>query len=126
MKEDKNENSGWFLVALAAAIISAGAIAFLAHGRDGRLEGLMQRKEILQQRNQELQEENKQLQILQERLHQDPHLIEKLAREKLGLVNPGEKVVWFKEPSDFVNDFDLEPDSGQQPENVFQTVPQER
>ena len=43
--------------------------------------------------NAALEEQNKQLQLENNALEQDPSTIEKIAREKLGLVKPGEVIL---------------------------------
>ncbi len=117
-KNSKETDSGWFLLVLALTIVSATGIAFLAHSGDTQLEKLISRKKNLQKRNVRLKEKHTNLQIRRQRLHQDPQLIKKLAREKLGLVKPGEKVIWFKKPEDYLKEFDLKEET--RPETVFE------
>ncbi|MFP4686720.1 MAG: FtsB family cell division protein [bacterium] len=118
MTENKNKESGWFLLVFALTIVSAAAIALLAHGSDGQLQELRERRKHLKVRNEQLREKRDELQITRQRLHQDPQLIKKLAREKLGLVKPGEKVIWFKEPQDYLKRFEAK--DSEEPQTVFE------
>jgi len=87
----------WYAAIIAIAILSSSIIAFYIQGGMTDLERLRERKQQLQQENVRLQKRAEQLKTRRRRLHEDPHLIEDLARERLGLARPGEKAVSFHE-----------------------------
>jgi cell division protein FtsB len=78
-------------------VLSAGlssiAVAYFVKGGVADMNRLEDRKEELREELAEKKEKYRQLQARRERLHRDPYLIEKLARQRLGLGRPGEKRV---------------------------------
>lgn len=68
-----------------------GAAVF---NEDGFLEVFKFQEElnVLKQKNKDLRKENDQVKVQIERLKTDPYAIEKVAREKLNMVKPGETV----------------------------------
>ncbi len=93
---DRSSNRNLLLVIIAITV--AGGIAFFARKSGGQLKKLREQKKQLRQKKKELAKTNQKLTVRRKRLHQDPYLIKKLAQEKLGLVRPGEKRVWFLNP----------------------------
>ncbi len=104
MEDDKTDfsNKYIFTLMLGAIVISATIILF-AHSSDQQLQELVRKREQLKEENQRLEEKAEELAIREKRLQEDPYLIQKLAREKLGLKQPGEKKLWIKRPE---NHFD--------------------
>lgn len=92
----------WYLIVVTAAGLSSVAIALFVKGGVGDVEGLQERKKELIQAKKERKQRLRKLRQREKRLHRDPYLIEKLARQKLGLRRPGEKRIRIEE----------EPDSG--------------
>lgn len=88
---------GWYAAIMAIAILSSSIIAFYIQGGMTDLEQLNERKQQLQKEHEQLLEQAKELKIRRRRLHEDPHLIEDLARDRLGMARPGEKAVSFRE-----------------------------
>jgi cell division protein FtsB len=81
----------WYLVLLVSAGLCSLAIAFFVKGGIGDMNRLEERKQALKQKIKENKQTYRRLKNRERRLHQDPYLIEKLARKKLGLGRPGEK-----------------------------------
>ncbi|MFB6346650.1 MAG: septum formation initiator family protein [bacterium] len=90
----------WYLVILIAAGCSSAAIALFVKGGIGDIRKLEQKKEKLRQVAKKRRKRLRELRQREKRLHQDPHLIEQLAREKLGLRQPGVKRVRFENKTD--------------------------
>jgi cell division protein FtsB len=88
---------GWYAVIIGGAIVCSAGIAFFVRGGMSDIQRLRERKEYLEKRNSALRKKSRQLELRRQRLHQDPHLIEDLARDRLGLVQPGERRVEFEE-----------------------------
>lgn len=88
----------WLLVSLLFSILLIGLGIF---GEKGILKvyALEQELQARKARVQALQEENKTLQQEIHELTYNPYFIEKLAREELGLVRPGEIIFEFVSPS---------------------------
>lgn len=57
-----------------------------------KMQDLKQRNREMGNRITELEAKNKQLEIERDRLKNDPEYLEKVAREKMGLIREGEKV----------------------------------
>jgi len=85
----------WRLV--AAGALGVVFVAMLVFGGNGLLQvwRLKQAMEALQHEIQRLEAENDRLTRTIDRLREDPALIEKIAREELGLVKEGETVLKF-------------------------------
>ena len=85
----------WRLV--AAGALGVVFMAMLVLGGNGLLKvwRLTQKVDALQQDVQMLEAENDRLARTIDRLREDPALIEKIAREELGYVKEGEKVLKF-------------------------------
>lgn len=88
----------WLMVSL---LLSLGLIGMAILGKDGflQVQALEQELRAIQARIQALQEENDLLRQEVYALKYDPYFIEKLAREELGLVRPGEIVFQFVDTS---------------------------
>jgi cell division protein FtsB len=69
------------------------AIAFFVEGGLGDVQQLQARKKALNESIESKRQTLLNLKEREKRLHQDPYLIEKLARKKLGYGRPGEKRV---------------------------------
>lgn len=82
------------VVALALAVTSA-----FAEGGFRRYAKLQQDVKSLKERNQRLAEENARLRREAEALRTDPAAMERVAREELGFVKPGELVFNLSEPA---------------------------
>ncbi len=84
----------WLMVSL---LLSLSLIGMAILGEDGflRVQALEQELQAVQARVQALREENTLLRQEVYALKHDPYFIEKLAREELGLVRPGEIVFQF-------------------------------
>ncbi|MFQ5896855.1 MAG: septum formation initiator family protein [Candidatus Methylomirabilia bacterium] len=82
---------------LASSALGIAAAAILAYGAAGviRVWQMKQDVEALGKELETLQSETELLSSTVDRLREDPALIEKLAREELGYVKPGEKVLKF-------------------------------
>lgn len=90
----------WYLVVVVAAGLSSVAIALFVKGGIGDIERLRERKQQLIQAKKQRRKRLRELRQREIRLHQDPYLIEKLARQKLGLRRPGEKRIRLEEHGD--------------------------
>jgi len=77
-------NATFFLVMMGVAVFHEDGILTVF-----KFEGQM---DTLESRNEALREENEQLQRTINALRSDPYAIEKIAREKLNLAKPDEKV----------------------------------
>jgi cell division protein FtsB len=97
---------GWYAVIIGGAIVCSAGIAFFVRGGMSDIQRLRERKEYLEKRNSALHKKSRQLELRRQRLHQDPHLIEDLARDRLGLVRPGERRVEFEETGSDSNSSD--------------------
>ncbi len=107
MKDKKNDfNNKYIFTLLLGAIVISATIVLFAHSSDQQLEELVRRREELEKENRRLENKAEDLAIREKRLQEDPYLIQKLAREKLGLSRPGEKRIWIKRPD---NVFDSPP-----------------
>ena len=83
--------------ALAGAALGIAAAGLLVFGGAGavRVWQLRQGVEALEREIQELRAEADRLNRTVDRLREDPALVEQIAREDLGMVRPGEKVLKF-------------------------------
>lgn len=95
--DDDAPSRSWYAVIIGGAIICSAVIAFFVRGGMSDIQRLREKKQYLEQRNELLQKQARRLELRRRRLHQDPHLIEDLARDRLGLVRPGEREVQFRE-----------------------------
>lgn len=101
MTERDGERDGlsyaaWCILLVAAFGVSSGTVAvFVEGGFGGDLEELRERRQRLLEVRQRNRGRYRSLRRREVRLHHDPYLIEKLARERLGLSRPGEKRVVF-------------------------------
>lgn len=88
----RRPRAGWIVAGLLALLAVAALL-----GENGliRLWQLRQEVTTLHRQVQELEAENERLSRSIDRLRQDPAVIEKIARERLGLVKPGERVLRF-------------------------------
>lgn len=82
----------WSLLVAVAALAVAGYTVF---GHQGwmDLQELRRERAELETRVRELREENEQLRQRLERLESNPEYLEWLARDRLGMVKPNERVV---------------------------------
>ena len=85
----------WFLLAL---LIVVPAFSFLTFSNRGVLKhlSLESDKRVVEEKIREAQKEQAQLQALSKALDNDPKAIEKVAREKFGMIKPGETVYKVK------------------------------
>lgn len=107
MEEESNKSKlhpAWYLVLFVSVCLSSLAIAFFVKGGVGDMNRLTERKEELREKIREKQDKYDQLQAREKRLHQDPYLIEELARQRLGLGRPGEKVVELEDTGETVTE----------------------
>jgi cell division protein FtsB len=89
----QDPHPAWYLVLVLSAGLSSIAVAYFVKGGVGDMNRLQEQKEELREKIAEKKEKYRKLQARRERLHRDPYLIEKLARQRLGLGRPGEKRV---------------------------------
>ena len=84
---------------LAGAALAVAAAGLLVFGGAGavRVWQLKQEVEAIEREIQALRVEADRLTSTVDRLREDPTLIEQIAREDLGMVRPGEKVLKFPE-----------------------------
>ncbi|HUT53196.1 MAG TPA: septum formation initiator family protein [bacterium] len=84
---------------VAVGVLVLIILAFTVFGDRGLLNLVryQQERQELLSRAQKLREENRELRAEIERLQNDPAHIERLAREELGMVKPGELVIQFSE-----------------------------
>jgi len=85
---------------LAGGVLALATLVFLGllgYGGSGLVRVWQMKMEVaaLEHELQQLRQETEQLARAVERLHDDPAQIEKLAREELGLLKVGEKVLKF-------------------------------
>ncbi len=85
------------IILIIIVVLAVGSVTLVARRRDDHLSELREEKERLAREYEELQEKLRELEVRRERLQGDPYLIKQLARQKLGLVPPGEKRVWREE-----------------------------
>jgi cell division protein FtsB len=83
--------------ALAGAALGIAAAGLLVFGGAGAVRAWQMRQEVevLEREIQELRAEADRLNRTVDRLREDPALVEQIAREDLGMVRPGEKVLKF-------------------------------
>jgi cell division protein FtsB len=83
---------------LLTVLIAVPALSFIMFSNRGVVKrlSLASEKEVMQQRVQEAQKEQLRLQRLSKDLDRDPRAIEKVAREKYGMVREGETVYKVK------------------------------
>ncbi len=84
------------LAGVAIGIVATGLLLFGGAGAV-RVWQLKQEVEALGQEIQVLRAEADRLNYTVDRLREDPALVEQIAREDLGMVRPGEKVLKFPE-----------------------------
>ncbi|GEM_PF-5036110 len=85
------------IILVFIVVLAAGSVTFVARRQDDHLSDLREEKERLAREYEELQDKLDELKVRRERLQGDPYLIKQLARQKLGLVPPGEKRIWREE-----------------------------
>ncbi|HEV2847209.1 MAG TPA: septum formation initiator family protein, partial [Thermoanaerobaculia bacterium] len=84
------------LGATVLLVLALLAIAALKSYRD--LEAAIARERLLETRIAETRERSGKLRSRVERLREDPGMLEKLAREDLGLVRPGDVIIALPDP----------------------------
>ena len=89
-------NSIYGFVILMACVFSI--VIYSCLGERGLMNVLSMRQELekIQEYNKSLQQENESLEEYSHLLKNDTHYIEKIAREELGLLKPGEVVYFFE------------------------------
>ena len=80
---------------IASVVLAAGIVVRLFLPLIERQKELRAKEAELRQDMQKSAEELRMLKLKQEKLQEDPHFIEKIAREKLGYAKPGETVFRF-------------------------------
>jgi cell division protein FtsB len=89
-------NSSYGCLILLGCVFSI--VIYSCLGERGLKNVLSMRKELqkIEQNNRSLEQENKSLKEYSNLLKNDTHYIEKIAREELGLLKPGEVVYFFE------------------------------
>jgi cell division protein FtsB len=90
----------WYLLVVLTAGLCSLAIAFFVKGGIGDMDRLQERKAQLREQIVDKRKTYRRLKDRRKRLHRDPYLIEKIARQRLGLGRPGEKRVRLEDLSD--------------------------
>lgn len=90
----------WYLLVLLTAGLCSLVIAFFVKGGIGDMDRMRERKAALREQIVNKKETYRKLQDRRKRLHRDPYLIEKIARQRLGLGRPGEKKIRLEDLSD--------------------------
>jgi cell division protein FtsB len=90
----------WRVVAGGAVAVVVLVLAVLGSNTAMRYGEMQKHAENLQREIQRLEAVNDQLSRTIDRLRQDPQLIEQIAREELGLVRPGDRVLRFPRNSE--------------------------
>ncbi|MBI4609127.1 MAG: septum formation initiator family protein [Candidatus Rokubacteria bacterium] len=85
------------LVSGALALATVAFLGLLAYGGSGLVRVWQMKREVgaLEQELRRLRSETEQLTRTVDRLREDPAQVEKIAREELGLLKEGEKVLQF-------------------------------
>lgn len=94
LREDGTVTRGRLLLAGAAGLTMTALVVYGGNGLV-RVWQMKQGVEVLERELQRLRHENEQLSSTAERLREDPAETEKIAREELGYVKKGEKVLRF-------------------------------
>ena len=94
MPQSKKSNR-WVIYALSAFIVTLSLLTIFGERGVIHLGRLWQEKRTLEENNFLLQKENETLRERIYRLHHDDLYLEKVAREELGLVRPGEIIYRF-------------------------------
>ena len=84
------------LGATVLLVLALLAIAGLKSSRD--LEAARSRERLLEKRIAETRAESERLRVRIDRLRQDPGMLERLAREDLGMVRPGDVIIELPAP----------------------------
>jgi len=89
----RQSGGGWWKLALALVVCAVWAYLFVA-GDSGLLELRRHRDELaaLESRVAQLEAENDSLRKVLRSLEHDPTFLERIAREELGMVKPGEQL----------------------------------
>lgn len=87
---DDKPHPAWYLLIVLTAGLCSLAIAFFVKGGIGDMDRLSERKTALREQIANKKETYRRLKDRRKRLHRDPYLIEKIARQRLGLGRPGE------------------------------------
>ncbi len=98
---DRPETLGWkaMLLGPTLALLAAGAVLFFDRDRGlGQLFELQDRVERAERRVGELEREKNELRVRARGLRADPLEVETVARESLGMLRPGERVIRFAPP----------------------------
>jgi len=85
------------LGAALGLVLALLAIAALKSSRD--LEAARSRERMLRQKIEATQAESERLRVRIERLRHDPGMLERLAREDLGMVRPGDVIIELPAPA---------------------------
>ncbi len=87
---------------ISLGLFGAYLMFYLVFGRMGLLAQVRLQDESARTRSEiaQVQADIQQLTAAAEALRSDPHRVEQLARERLGLVRPGETVFLFEAPAD--------------------------
>jgi len=93
MRKQTTPRRRWWWV--AGLLVAFAGLAAVGERSMDRVSRLRVEAERLQQEIQQLEAENEELARTVDRLRDDPSVIEQIAREELGMVKPGEKVLRF-------------------------------
>lgn len=93
----RTDSSRPVLGATVLLVLALLTIAALKSSRD--LEAARARERLLETRIAETRERNEKLRSRVERLRNDPGMLERLAREDLGLVRPGDVIIALPDPN---------------------------
>jgi len=113
--DELNFNNKFVIITIILSIVISIAVVIIVHSSIGQVGELEEQREQLKEKHARLSEKADELKLLQKRLQTDPYLIQKLAREKLGLYRKNEKRIWIKKPGNVPDTFIAPSSSGDSP-----------
>jgi cell division protein FtsL len=113
-KKESDDKLQYFLRQYGGALLGLLLLALLVHdvfGTHGYLAMRHTRQEIQRVKTNldQLNQENGQLEEEVKELKTDPHKIEKIARDELGLARPGEVIIKVPQPQQLAQDSTVKP-----------------
>ncbi len=93
-----NKQIPFKIVFILLALLVALTVIVAGRQRGEQFGELQEEKRRLEQRQLELNQTKQRLTARKEQLQGDPYLIKQIARNRLGLIPPGEKQIWLKNP----------------------------